>query len=232
MKHLITVNDKQQIEYLEWESGPEPSWTIIWLHGLGADGHDFEPVAPQLGFSDTPSVRFIFPHAPIRPITINDGMEMRGWYDIKGMAFDREEDRAGIEESASIVSQLIKYENQRGIETNKIVVAGFSQGGAIALFCGLRFPQPLAAIVALSSYLPDAASLERERSSTNQAVPIFMAHGTQDPVVPLMLAERSRQQLDQMQYDIEWHTYDMPHSVNTQELQDIARFLHNIIKEP
>jgi phospholipase/carboxylesterase len=226
------VNDKQQVEYLEWESGPEPSWTVIWLHGLGADGHDFEPVAPQLGFSEAPAVRFIFPHAPIRPITINGGMEMRGWYDIKEMDFDREEDRVGIEESASIVSQLIKYENQRGIESKNIVLAGFSQGGAIALFCGLRFAQPLAGIIALSSYLPDGPSLERERSSANHTVPIFMAHGTQDPVVPLFLAERSRQQLAQLQYNIEWHTYAMPHSVNAQELQDITRFLHTVIKGP
>lgn len=224
------MTDQLQIEYLEWESGPAPTWTVIWLHGLGADGHDFEPIPPQFGLADSPSVRFIFPHAPIRPITINGGMEMRGWYDVKGMAFDREEDREGIEQSTAIINRLIKYENQRGVETDHIILAGFSQGGAVALFCGLRYPQPLGAIIALSTYLPDAASFDRERSDANQAVPIFMAHGTQDPVIPITLAERSQQILVQMKYQVEWHTYPMPHSVNAEELQDIAGFIHQTIR--
>lgn len=224
------MTDKLQVEYLEWQSGPAPTWTVIWLHGLGADGHDFEPIAPQLGLASSPSVRFIFPHAPIRPITINGGMEMRGWYDVKGMAFDREEDREGIEQSTAMINRLIKYENQRGIETANIILAGFSQGGAIALFCGLRYPQPLGAIIALSTYLPDAASFDRERSDANQGVPVFMAHGTQDPVIPITLAERSLQILVQMKYQVEWHTYPMPHSVNAEELQDIAGFIHQTVR--
>jgi len=157
-------------------------------------------------------------------------MEMRGWYDVKGMAFDREEDREGIEQSTAMINRLIKYENQRGIETANIILAGFSQGGAIALFCGLRYPQPLGAIIALSTYLPDAASFDRERSDANQGVPVFMAHGTQDPVIPITLAERSLQILVQMKYQVEWHTYPMPHSVNAEELQDIAGFIHQTVR--
>ena len=134
----------KNIEYIETQTGMDPNWSVIWLHGLGADGHDFEPIVPQLGFSHPPAIRFIFPHAPFRPITINGGLAMRGWYDIKGMEFDREEDRAGLEESAAIVHSLIEQENQRGISTHHIFLAGFSQGGAIALFTGLRLSEPLA----------------------------------------------------------------------------------------
>jgi len=217
------------IEYIEWQSGINPTWSVIWLHGLGADGHDFEPVAPQLGFKDAPAVRFIFPHAPVRAITINGGMSMRGWYDIKGMAFDREEDREGLEDSASIVRQLIELENKAGIATEKIVLAGFSQGGAIALFAGLRLPERLAGILALSTYLPDADSMEEERSAASIDVPIFMAHGIADPVIPVALAEHSHGILEKMGYHVEWQTYPMPHSVSAEEIGDIARFLRTIV---
>ena len=167
-----------EFEYIELQTGIDPTWSVIWLHGLGADGHDFEPIAQQLGFQDTPAVRFIFPHAPVRPITINGGMRMRGWYDIKGMAFDREEDRGGLEQSEQIVKGLIEQETNRGIDTDHIILAGFSQGGAVALFTGLRLDKPLAGIVALSTYLPVAETTEAERNAANQNTPIFMAPGT------------------------------------------------------
>ena len=217
------------IDYIEYQSGMDPTWAVIWLHGLGADGHDFEPVAPQLGFSDSPAIRFIFPHAPIRPITINGGMEMRGWYDIKGMAFDREEDRSGLEDSTRIVGELIEQENRRGIATDHILIAGFSQGGAIALFAGLRLPQKLAGIIALSTYLPDAQSTASESSEENRDTPIFMAHGSADPVIPLTLAEHSRGLLGQMSYAVEWKTYPMQHSVSAEEISDIAQFIRSIV---
>jgi len=218
-----------EIEYIELQTGINPTWSVIWLHGLGADGHDFESIAPQLGFRDSPSVRFIFPHAPIRPITINGGMRMRGWYDIKGMAFDREEDRGGLEQSSEIVKNLIEQENQRGVATDRIILAGFSQGGAVVLFTGLRLKQKLAGIIALSTYLPVAESTDAERLSVNQDTPIFMAHGTEDTVIPLVLAQHSHGMLVQMKYNIDWRTYAMPHAVSPQEIQDIVRFMHGIV---
>ena len=218
-----------EIEYIELQTGVDPTWSVIWLHGLGADGHDFEPIAQQLGFQDTPAVRFIFPHAPLRPITINGGMRMRGWYDIKGMAFDREEDRDGLEQSEQIVKGLIEQENQRGIPDDRIILAGFSQGGAVVLFTGLRLEKPVAGIVALSTYLPVAETTESERAETNQNTPIFMAHGTEDQVIPLALAERGHRLLDAMNYRVEWHTYYMPHAVSPEEIRDIADFLHGIV---
>ncbi len=219
-----------EIDYIELQTGIDPAWSVIWLHGLGADGHDFEPVAAQLGFTDSPAIRFVFPHAPIRPITINGGMEMRGWYDVRGMAFDRDQDRSGLENSAAIVGSLIEQENRRGIDTSHIILAGFSQGGAVALFTGLRLRQKLAGIIALSAYLADAASTNAERSKDNENVPIFLAHGTDDPVIPLALAEQSREMLEQMEYSISWHSYQMPHSVSAEEIQDIAEFISGIVK--
>jgi phospholipase/carboxylesterase len=219
-----------KIDYIELQTGIDPAWTVIWLHGLGADGHDFEPVAAQLGFSDSPAIRFIFPHAPIRPITINGGMEMRGWYDVRGMAFDRDQDRSGLEDSAAIVGSLIEQENRRGIDTSHIILAGFSQGGAVALFAGLRLEQKLAGIIALSTYLADAASTESERSQQNLDVPIFLAHGTDDPVIPLALAEQSRTILEQLNYTVHWHRYQMPHSVSAGEIQHIAEFMAGIVE--
>lgn len=218
-----------EIEYIELQTGINPTWSVIWLHGLGADGHDFESIAPQLGFRDSPSVRFIFPHAPVRPITINGGMRMRGWYDIKGMAFGREEDRNGLEQSSEIVKRLIDQENQRGVATDRIILAGFSQGGAVVLFTGLRLKQKLAGIIALSTYLPVAESTDAERLSVNQDTPIFMAHGTEDTVIPLVLAQHSHGTLVQMKYNVDWRTYAMPHAVSPQEIQDIARFMHEIV---
>ncbi len=226
---MTTNPASRQLEYIELQTGVDPSWAVIWLHGLGANGHDFEPVAPQLGFTDDPAVRFIFPHAPVRPITINGGMEMRGWYDIKGMNFNRQEDRPGLEDSMQIVQSLIEQENARGIPAERIFLAGFSQGGAISLFTGLRFKERLAGIIALSTYLPDAESSASERHAANQNIPIFMAHGSRDPVIPIALAEHSRELLRQMGYAVQWKSYPMEHSVNADEIQHIAQFLQDII---
>lgn len=217
------------LEHIVFETGAEPSWSVIWLHGLGADGHDFEPVAPELGFTSRPAVRFLFPHAPVRPITINGGMEMRGWYDISGMAFDRQEDRAGLEDSTARVTRLIERENARGIPSERIFLAGFSQGGAVTLFAGLRYPERLAGLVALSTYLPVAETADAERSPANVDTPVFMAHGESDPVIPLALAVRSREALDAMGYDVQWHTYPMPHSVNMEEIGHIRAFMERIV---
>ena len=217
-------------DYIEVQSGVDPVCSVIWLHGLGADGHDFEPIVPQLGISQQTPMRFIFPHAPVRPITINNGMEMRGWYDVTGMAFDRGQDRAGIEHSAAILRSLLEQENRRGIKFENIFLAGFSQGGAIVLHTGLRFNQRLAGIIALSTYLPLAESFDLEKSTVNQQTPIFMAHGVDDPLIPIELAQSSKKKLMQSGFSVLWHQYPMQHSVSPREIDDIAAFLRARIK--
>lgn len=217
------------LDHIVFETGVAPTWSVIWLHGLGADGHDFEPVAQELGFRDRPAVRFLFPHAPVRPITINGGMRMRGWYDIREMTFDRQEDRDGLEDSGDHVGRLIARENARGIPARRIFLAGFSQGGAVALFAGLRHPEPLAGLIALSAYLPVAESTPQERSEAGASVPIFMAHGTDDPMIPVALAERSREQLEHMGCQVEWHTYAMPHAVHPDEIGHLRAFMHDLV---
>ena len=207
------------------ELGPaEARYAVIWLHGLGADGHDFEPVVPELGLADLP-VRFVFPHAPVRPVTVNAGMPMRAWYDIHSPRIEQTEDEAGIRESQAQLEQLIEREIERGIDSQHIILAGFSQGGAIALQTGLRYPKPLAGILALSTYLPLVASLEIERSEANRTIPIFMAHGRADPIVPLHLAEDSRYFLQQAGYTVEWKVYAMQHQVCLDEISDIGSWL-------
>lgn len=217
------------LDHIVFETGEAPTWSVIWLHGLGADGHDFEPVARELGFRDRPAVRFLFPHAPVRPITINGGMRMRGWYDIREMTFDRQEDRDGLEDSGDHVGRLIAREIARGIPARRIFLAGFSQGGAVALFAGLRHPEPLAGLIALSAYLPVAESTPQERSEAGASVPIFMAHGTDDPMIPVALAERSREQLEHMGCQVEWHTYAMPHAVHPDEIGHLRAFMHDLV---
>ena len=202
-----------------------PHASIIWLHGLGADGHDFEPLIPQLDIVDRLGVRVLLPHAPRRPVTINAGMLMPAWYDIAAADFSRGQDSEGICASEQQLRDLIARELALGIPAARILLAGFSQGGAIALHTGLRYPQPLAGILALSTYLPLAARLEAEMSTANQSIPIMMAHGTQDPVVPLQLAEQSRDRLRQAGYRVDWHTYAMPHAVSPEELVDVRRWL-------
>jgi len=213
------------LETVTVETGPDPSFTIIWMHGLGADGHDFEPLVPQLVDKSLPALRFVFPHAPVRPVTINNGYAMRAWYDIIGIDRRSAEDFAGIQASAAAVTALIAKENARGIATSHIALAGFSQGGALALYTGTRHAEPLAGVIALSCYLPLARELEAGRSSANQSTPIFMAHGSQDPVVPYPLGEESRQLLVAAGYAVEWHAYPMPHSLCEAEVADLRRWI-------
>ena len=210
-------------------SGDEPIAAVIWLHGLGADGNDFVPVVERFNSDVSQKVRFIFPHAPFRNITVNNGMRMRGWYDIAELDLTAEEDAAGIQDSASRVSALIAHEESRGIKSDKIVLAGFSQGGAIALQAGLRFAKPLGGIMVLSAYLPLAATLAPERHTSNQKTPILMLHGLFDPIVPLMLGQATRGTLENLGYSVQWHTYAMGHSVMPEELEDIHQFLQRVV---
>ena len=214
------------LEAIEIETAPAPTTAIIWLHGLGADGHDFEPIVPELGLPKSTAVRFIFPHAPVQPVTINGGARMRAWYDVTG---DGQQDAAGIRASQARVETLIAREQKRGISPASIVLAGFSQGGAVALQTGLRYPERLAGILALSCYLPLPETLEQEVSQTNRDVPIFMAHGAQDPLIPLSWAMRSRDRLKALGYVIEWREYPMPHSVCVEEIADIGRWLRSVL---
>ncbi len=211
------------LDCIEMTTGEAPSLAVIWLHGLGADGHDFEPIVPELNLRF--AARFVFPHAPVRPVTINGGMPMRAWYDILGFDRSAREDAAGIRASAAAVTELVDREIARGIPAERIVLAGFSQGGAIALHTALREPRALAGVLALSTYLPLAATLASERHLANAGLPIFMAHGTQDPVLPLKLGEFSRRALESLGYSVEWHTYPMPHSVCMEEIRAIAAWL-------
>jgi phospholipase/carboxylesterase len=211
------------LDAIEITTGPEPRLAVLWLHGLGADGHDFEPIVPELGLSLP--VRFVFPHAPVRPVTINGGMAMRAWYDILGFDRRAKADSAGIRASAAAVTELVDREIERGMSSERIVLAGFSQGGAIALHVALRSPRPLAGVLALSTYLPLAATLASERSAANARIPLFMAHGTDDSVLPLALAESSRGVLEGLGYAVEWHAYPMAHSVCMEEISAIAAWL-------
>jgi phospholipase/carboxylesterase len=216
------------LETVTVETGPNPTFSILWMHGLGADGHDFEPLVPELAVDGLPAIRFVFPHAPVRPVTINNGYAMRAWYDI--IAIDRRsaEDVAGIESSAGSLRQLIANENARGIPTNRIVVAGFSQGGAMALHLATRHPERLAGVIALSCYLPLAKQFATERSSANLATPIYMAHGLQDPVVPIALGDESRRILAATGFKVDWRAYPMPHSLCAEEVADIRAFLATV----
>ena len=211
------------MDAVEIETGPEPRAAVIWLHGLGADGHDFEPIVPELELEQ--AVRFVFPHAPMRPVTINNGMRMRAWYDIFQFG-GGPEDEAGIRASQKIVEALIGAEKGK-----KIVLAGFSQGGAIVLQAALRHAKALAGVLALSTYLPLAAKVQAEASSANRAIPIFMAHGQYDEIIPLDRAEASRDALQRLGYAVEWHSYPMPHSVCAPEIADISRFLNRVLQD-
>ncbi|HEY9110394.1 MAG TPA: dienelactone hydrolase family protein [Rhodanobacteraceae bacterium] len=213
------------LECVAIETAPNPRHAVIWLHGLGADGHDFEPIVPQLVRPEWPALRFVFPHAPVRSITLNNGLPMRAWYDIAGFDLAQRQDEAGIRVSIGAVEKLIAREVERGVSVSNLVLAGFSQGGAVALAAGLRHAQPFAAIVALSTYLPIADVTASERHIANVATPIFMAHGSFDPVVPLVLGERSRDQLRAWGCAVDWHSYPMAHQVCPQEIEDLAAFL-------
>jgi phospholipase/carboxylesterase len=210
---------------VENETAAHPTYSVIWLHGLGADGNDFAPLVPELVSPQWPALRFVFPHAPVRPVTINGGMPMRAWYDIYGFDLMSRQDEAGTRQSIAQVEALIAREHERGVPSERILLAGFSQGGAIALAAGLRHPQKLAGIIALSTYLPIAATLADERSEANTAVPIFWGHGTLDPVVILQRGLDSRAALEALGYTVDWHTYLMPHSVCPQEIGDLRQWM-------
>ena len=198
--------------------------SVIWLHGLGADGHDFMPIVPELGLDGLP-IRFIFPHAPKRSVTVNMGYVMRAWYDIRHMDIGLEQDDQGTRESEEQIAAWIAHEEANGIPTERIILAGFSQGGAIALHTALRYPRRLGGIMALSTYLPLADAVKNERHQANLEIPIYMAHGTDDPIIPLTLAERSQGQLEALGHTVDWHPYPMQHSVHPQEVRDIALWL-------
>ena len=217
------------MQAVELHTHPQPASSIIWLHGLGADGYDFVPVVRELDALKAPPARYVFPHAPMRAVTINNGMVMRAWYDILGTDLVRREDEAGVRASQALVEALIDREVARGTPRARIVLAGFSQGGAITLQAGLRQAEPLAALLALSTYLPLAGSFDAERAAASARVPIFMAHGRSDPVIPLARATASRDRLQAAGHAVEWHEYDMPHSVCEQEIRDIAAFLRRVL---
>ena len=207
-----------------------PDACVIWLHGLGADGHDFEPIVPELRLDPGLNLRFVFPHAPRIPVSINQGFVMRAWYDIRAADINSEPDEKGIRASAELAGELIEDEIGNGIDADRIVLAGFSQGGAIALQAGLRYSKPLAGILALSTYLPLAQSLEGEASDANAQTPIFLAHGSADTVIPVDLARESHALLQQQGFEVEWHEYKgMPHSVSEQEIFHIAEWLERVL---
>lgn len=211
------------------ETGPAPRASIIWLHGLGADGHDFEPIVPELEWPGSPAVRFVFPHAPFRPVTLNGGATMRAWYDIAIGARGLDQNEAHIRESERYLNGLIEAEVARGVAPARIVLAGFSQGAAMALHTGLRYPQPLAGIMALSMPIPLAGKIPSEWNGGNAAVPVFLAHGSADPIVPFSLGEHARQLLGQLGMKVEWHSYPMAHSVCAQEILDIRAWLSKVL---
>jgi phospholipase/carboxylesterase len=211
---------------VELETAPNPRHAVIWLHGLGADGHDFEPIVPELVDRTWPALRFVFPHAPVRPITINSGMAMRAWYDISGMEIAQRQDETGIRASIRLLGELIERELARGVEAQNILLAGFSQGGAIVLSGGLRYPKRLGGIIALSTYLPMAEKTDAEANPANRDVPVFMAHGMLDPTISHALGEMSRDYLAQRGYAIDWHAYPMAHQVCAEEIADLRNWMN------
>ena len=217
------------LEVIEIETAAHPTTTVIVLHGLGADGRDFIPICDELDLSPVGAVRFVFPHAPTRPVTINGGYVMRAWYDILGAEINRREDEAGLRQSLALVEGLISREHDRGVAASRIVLAGFSQGCAMTLMTGLRHAERLAGLVGLSGYLPLAASTVTERHPVQQGLPIFLAHGRQDPVIPITSAIASRDALIALGHPVEWHEYAMPHSVCAEEVADLNRWLLRVL---
>ena len=220
------------LPHIQIDSGPTPLASVIWLHGLGADGNDFAALVPELDLSACPPIRFIFPHAPSQPVTVNGGYVMPAWYDIRGTDLVSQQDEAGIRASETAICKLLHQELARGVPATRIVLAGFSQGCAMALHTGLRFPNRLAGIIALSGYLPLADRFGQERASSNANTPIFMAHGNADPVVLPARGEASRDLLTKLGYAVQWHSYPMPHSVHPREIADIGRFLARVLSAP
>ncbi len=214
---------------IETETAPQPDASVIWLHGLGADGSDFVPVVPELALPPALALRFVFPHAPVRAVTINNGMRMRAWYDIAAADLSNRADLAGVRQSARALEALIERERARGIASERIVLAGFSQGGAIALYAGVRYARRLAGIMALSTYLIGAEALASEASEANRGLPIFMAHGTADPIVRFQWGEASKRVLEAQGYALEWHGYRMEHSVCLEEIRSIGEWLTRVL---
>lgn len=221
-------------ETIEVSTGAPAEGSVIWLHGLGADGHDFEPIVPELGLAGQRNLRFVFPHAPLRPVTINGGMTMRAWYDVLTLERGGPQDEAGIRESSGLLEMLIEREHEREIPYEKIVLAGFSQGGAIALHTALRYPQRLAGLMALSTWLPLSDCIDQEvvqnADAQTQDLPIFMAHGSFDPMLPLALGQHSHETLEQAGYKVEWHDYPMAHAVCAEEIADIRNWLLSVFE--
>jgi len=216
-----------EITLIEVDSAANPSVAVIWMHGLGADGSDFEPIVPELGLAESPAVRFIFPNAPYRPVTCNGGYVMRAWYDIISLEPDsRQIDETGLLESREIVRQLIQREEKRGIPSQRIFLAGFSQGGAVAYLSALTHPEPLAGVIALSTYIPEARLITEDLSAANRHIPLFVAHGTDDDVVSITLGRQALALLEQCGLKPAWQTYDMPHSVCIDEVRDIGTWLN------
>ena len=213
------------LETVEQETGAAPQWSIVWLHGLGADGHDFAPIVPELVRRHWPALRFVFPHAPVRAVTINNGMRMPAWYDIRDLDLDQRADERGVRESMAQVEALIQRECERGVPSSRVILAGFSQGGAIALATAVRRNAPLAGVVALSTYLPMASTTATEATVAALRTPIFMGHGRQDPVVPMSLGALSRDILRKLDASVDWHEYAMPHSVSGEEVRDLGDWL-------
>jgi phospholipase/carboxylesterase len=217
------------LPFVEIESAPQPTAAVIWLHGLGADGNDFAGLVPELNLAGCPPIRFIFPHAPSIPVSVNGGYVMPAWYDLLGLDLVSKQDAAGIQKSEAAIQALMANEVARGIPAERIVLAGFSQGCAMALHTALRLPQKIAGVMALSGYLPLADRFASERHAANATTPIFMAHGTQDPVVVLARGEDSRDALVALGHPVQWHTYPMPHGVHPKEIADISDFLRQVL---
>lgn len=213
------------LETIEHETGPQPAWSVLWLHGLGADGHDFAPIVPELVRPGWPAIRFVFPHAPVRAVTINNGMRMRAWYDIREQDLANRADEEGVAESVEQVSTLIAHETGRGIAPDRMLLAGFSQGGAVALAAGLRRREPLAGLIALSAYLPAAELAIQAVTPQASGQPVFMAHGLQDPVVPHAAGVHSAALLRELDFTVDWHSYAMAHAVCGEEIRDLGDWL-------
>jgi phospholipase/carboxylesterase len=226
---IPTGTAKAVLETIDIETGPGPRTSIIWLHGLGADGNDFVPVAQELDLAAAGPVRFVFPHAPVMPVTINGGYRMRAWYDVLAGDLRQRQDEQGLRRSQAQVEEVIAREKERGTPANRIVLAGFSQGCAMVLLTGLRHAERLAGIVGMSGYLPLADMTDRERTDANRLTPIFLAHGTMDPIVPLEASEMSRDALAALGYDVQWHSYPMPHSVCMEEIRDLNAWLLKVL---
>jgi phospholipase/carboxylesterase len=226
---MLGAKETRMLDIIEAESGPDPTATILILHGLGADGNDFVPIAEELDLAQVGPVRFIFPHAPVMPVTINNGYRMRAWYDILGFDEDAPQDEAGLRRSQQLVEALIQREKDRGMPADRIVLGGFSQGCAISLLTGLRHAERLAGVIGLSGYLPLAQKTRAERSEASLRTPIFLAHGTHDEVVALERAEASRDALKALGHEVEWHEYLMGHAVSPLEIEELNAWLLRVL---